>query len=67
MSYLASSQFHGRFFKYSVRIHESILMTYFKRYLQRLVKFCQCRKKIEVNSALNCQSTVYLQCPEKTV
>ena len=38
-------------FSYSVRIHESILMSYFTRYLQRLVKFWQRRKKWEVNSA----------------
>ena len=54
-------------FPYSVRIHESILMSYFKRYLQRLVKFCQRRKKLEVNFALNCESRVGLQRPENTV
>ena len=36
-------------FSYSVRIHESILVSYFTRYLQKLVKFC--RRKWQVNSA----------------
>ena len=38
-------------FPYSVRIHESILMSYFTRYLQSSVKFRQRRKMWEVNSA----------------
>ena len=37
-------------FSYIVGIHESILMSYFTRYLQRLVKFWQRRKEMEVNS-----------------
>ena len=36
---------------YSVKIRESILMSYFTRHLQRLVKFWQRRKKWEVDSA----------------
>ena len=32
-------------FSYSVRIRELILMSYFTRYLQRLMKFWQRRKK----------------------
>ena len=38
-------------FFYSGKIRELILMSYFTRYLQRLVKFCQRRKKWEVDSA----------------
>ena len=38
-------------FLYSAKIQESILMSYFMRYLQRLVKFWQRRKKREVDSA----------------
>ena len=38
-------------FLYSVKIWESIIMSYFTRHLQRLVKFLQCRKKWEVDSA----------------
>ena len=37
-------------FPYSVRIHESILISYFTRYLKRLVKFWQRIKKWEVSS-----------------
>ena len=36
---------------YSVKIRESILMSYFTRHLQRLVKFWHRRKKWEVDSA----------------
>ena len=38
-------------FLYSVKIRESILMSYFTRHLQRLVNFWQRRKKWEINSA----------------
>ena len=38
-------------FLYSAEIRESILMSYFTRYLQRLVKFWDCRKKWDVDSA----------------
>ena len=38
-------------FSHSVRIHKSILITYFTGYLEGLVKFWQRRKKWEVNSA----------------
>ena len=38
-------------FLYSAKIPESILMSYFTRYLKRLVKFWQRRKKWEVDSA----------------
>ena len=54
-------------FSYSVREHELNLMSYFTRYLQRLVKFCQRRKNWEVNFSLNCNSRVDLRCPENTV
>ena len=54
-------------FSYSVREHELNLMSYFTRYLQRLVKFCQRRKNWEVNFSLNCDSRVDLWCPENTV
>ena len=54
-------------FSYSVREHELNLMSYFTRYLQRLVKFCQRRKNWEVNFSLNCDSRVGLRCPENTV
>ena len=36
---------------HSVKIRESILMSCFKRHLQRLVKFWHGRKKWEVDSA----------------
>ena len=42
-------------FSYSVRIHESILMSAFIRYLRRSVKFWQRRKKWEVDSASKLQ------------
>ena len=38
-------------FLYSVKIRKSILMSYFTRHLQRLVKFWHRRKKWEVDSA----------------
>ena len=38
-------------FLYSVRIHKLILMSYFKRYLQSLVRFWQSRNKWEVDSS----------------
>ena len=50
MSYLPFRQFHGGFLN-SVKIRESILMSYFTRHLQRLVKFWHRRKKWEVDSA----------------
>ena len=40
---------------YSVKIRESILMSYFTRHLQRLVKFWHRRKKWEVHSASKLQ------------
>ena len=54
-------------FSYSVREHELNLMSYFTRYLQRLVKFCQRRKNWEVNFSLKCESRVGLRCPENAV
>ena len=45
-------------FLYSAKIRESILMSYFTRCLQRLVKLIL---------SLNCESRVDLQCPENTV
>ena len=50
MTYLLSRQFHGSLL-YSVKIRESILMSYFTRHLQRLVKFWHSKKKWEVDSA----------------
>ena len=38
-------------FLYSVKIRESILMSYYTRHLQRLVKFLQRRKEWEVDPA----------------
>ena len=38
-------------FLYNVKIRESILMSYFTRHLQSLVKFWQRRKKWKVDSA----------------
>ena len=40
---------------YSVKIGESILISYFTRHLQRLVKFWQPRKKWEVDSTSKLQ------------
>ena len=54
-------------FSNNVREHELNLMSYFTRYLQRLVKFCQRRKNWEVNFSLKCESRVGLRCPENTV
>ena len=55
-------------FSYSVRIRELILMSYFTRYLQRLMKFWQRRKKVESQiMLLNCESRVDLQYPENNV
>ena len=54
-------------FLYSAKIRESILMSYFTRYLQRLVKFWQRRKSESLILLLNCESRVDLQCPENTV
>ena len=51
-------------FLYSVEIRESILMSYFTRHLQRLVKFWQ-KKSGKLILILNCESRVDLQCPEK--
>ena len=45
-------------FLHSAKIRESILMSYFTRYLQRLVKLIL---------PLNCESRVDLQCPENNV
>ena len=39
-------------FLHSIKIRESILMSYFMKHLQRLVKFWLCRKKWEVDSNL---------------
>ena len=38
-------------FLHSVKIRELILMSYFTRHFQSLVKFCQRRKKWEVDFA----------------
>ena len=54
-------------FLYSAKIRESILMSYFTRYLQRVVKFWQRRKKWEVVSASKLPEQSGLQCPENTV
>ena len=61
MSYLASRQFHGRFLIccQNTWIDFNELFTkveLFTRCLQKLVKFCQLRKKWEVNYALNYKS-----------
>ena len=54
-------------FSNNVREHELNLMSYFTRYLQRLVKFCQRRKNWEVNFSLKYESRVGLRCPENAV
>ena len=54
-------------FLYSAKIRQSILMSYFTRYLQRMVKFWQRRKSEKLILLLNCKSRVDLQCPEYTV
>ena len=54
-------------FLYSAKIRESILMSYFTRYLHRLVKFWQRRKSEKLILLLNCESKADLQCPENTV
>ena len=60
-------QFDERFL-YSAKIRESILRSYFRRYLQRLVKFWKRKKKSQkLILLLNCESGVDLQCPENTV
>ena len=52
---------------YSVKIRESILMSYFARHLQKLVKFWHRRKDGKLILLLNCESRVDFQCPENTV
>ena len=59
---------------YIVKIGESILISYFTRHLQRLVKFWQRRKKWEVDFTcgklillVGCESRLDLQCPENPV
>ena len=52
---------------YSVKLQESILLNYFTRHLQKLVKFGHHRKKWELILLLNWESRVDLQCPENTV
>ena len=54
-------------FLYSAKIRESILMSYFTRYLQRFVKFWQRRKKWKVDSAFKLREGVDLQSPDNTV
>ena len=52
---------------YSVKLRKSILLSYFTRHLQKLVKFGDHRKKWELILLLNWESRVDLQCPENTV
>ena len=54
-------------FLYSAKIRESILMSYYTRYLQRLLKFGSAEKSGKLILLLNCESRVYSQCPENTV
>ena len=51
-------------FSYNVKVRESILMGYFTRHLQRLVKLWHRRKSGKLILLRNCESRVYLQCSE---
>ena len=51
----------------SVKINKLILISYFMRSLQRLVKFWQHRKEWEVDSASKLRDGADLQYPENTV